>query len=211
MSSFFKSFLVIASMTMAIGTAEASVINFDDQGLTGPSVFASTTPQDVNILVGTTSVNITGGTILDNTAFLPGNTTAVYGTANFFPGGLNPLVITFSDAITNFFLDVYNGNTTDVEYVVSDNAGNSTSIVLPSNSSGGFATVGFAATGTIVSIFAKAPIKPSCCAFDFFIDNIHFNEALPTAVPLPAALPLLMGGLLGLGAVGAFRRKSTNA
>ena len=197
---------VFAMATMSL--ANASIINFDDQGLTGPCCFPSTTAETLNLTIDGVDVTITGGAILAGTANLPGNTSATYGTADFLSGGLNPITITFSTSITNFFLDVFNGNTVDVDYVVSDNAGNSAMFNLADNFSGGFETIGFAATGTVITILAMTPPQGACCAFDFFIDNIRFNEALPPdlggEVPIPGAL-LLFG--TGAAAFGAVRRK----
>lgn len=157
-------------------------------------------------------VLIQGGTILDNTAFLPGNSTAVYGTADFAGAAYtNPLVITFDSPITNFFMDIFNGNTTTVSYLVEDNMGNSTSFTLDDNTTGAFKTVGFAATGTIITVLALLPDPPGCCKWDFFIDNIHFNEDLPpelSEVPLPAALPLFLAGMAGMGWASRRRRTS---
>lgn len=193
-----KKILLAAVVLSCLSTGSmAAVLNFDDQGLTGPSFFASASPLDVNQTIGGVDVNITGGTILNNTSFLPGNTTAVYGTASFFDGGLNPIVVTFSQSITNFFLDLFNGNVQPVTYVIEDNAGNSTTVTLPSNSDGGTTTIGFAATGNKVTITGLVP-ETGNLPFDFFIDNIGFNEPLPQ-VPLPAGLPLLAGGLIALG------------
>lgn len=198
-----------ALVTLLASSASAAVLNFDDQGLTGPSLFASASPQDVNENVGGVDVTLTGGTILTNTTNLPGNATSVYGTADFFSGGLNPLTLTFSSAISNFFLDVFNGNTVEQSFEVADNAGNSAIFTLDDNLSGGFQTIGFAATGTEVTITALDTTSPGCCAFDFFVDNITFNEDLPpnlNPVPIPATLPLLFGGLALFGFVS--RRKS---
>ena len=39
-------------------------------------------------------------------------------------------------------------------------------------------------------------------------DNITFGSIDPSGIPLPAALPLLLAGLAGLGALGARRRKT---
>ncbi len=201
---------LVLGLTLATG-ASAVTLNFDDQGLTGPSLFASATPQDVNATLGGVDVTLTGGTVLSNTSFLPANSTSVYGTADFFDGGLNPLLLTFSLPIENFFLDVFNGNTVPVNYTVADNNGNARTFSLLSNQNGGFETIGLAATGTEITITAEPPTDPSCCQFDFFVDNLTFNEALPDeldtpVIPLPASLPLVIAGLAGLGFVGRRRR-----
>ena len=189
-------------------TANAVLLNFDDQGYSGPGLFSQASPLTVTEVLDGVTVEVTGGTILTNTSFLPGNATSVYGTADFFSGGVNPITVTFSENITNFFLDVFNGNTAPVEYLVSDNNGNSTQFLLPDNLSGGFETVGFAATGTVVTILALAPPPEACCDWDFFIDNINFNAPLPpdlNPIPVPAAFWLFGTFLVGL--VGFNRRR----
>lgn len=201
--------LATVAMAFVSVSAEASSINFDDQGLTGPSLFASASPLVVNETIDGVNVIISGGTVLTNTANLPGNSSSTYGTADFFTGGVNPITVVFDSAITNFFLDVYNGNTVNVDYMVSDNLGNSATFSLLDNISGGFQTIGFAATGTIVTILALAPPTGACCEFDFFIDNINFNAPLPpdlNPVPVPAAVWLFGTALIGL--VGFSRRRN---
>jgi hypothetical protein len=144
-------------------------------------------------------VRFEGGVILENTANLPANQTALYGTIQGSePTLTNPLTITFENPITNFFLDVYNGNTEDVMYRVSDNAGNSADFTLVPNLSSGNTTIGFAATGTIVTVEALSGLP----FFDFFVDNVTFNEPLPPElVPEPSSMFLVGSSLLALGVV----------
>lgn len=178
----------------------ATLINFDDQGLTGPSVFASAGPaQTLNISTVDGNVKFQGGVILDNTASLPANQTALYGTAFFGTSLSTSLTITFANPIQNFFLDVYNGQTFNVNYTVSDNAGNSSSFLLVPNLNSGTTQVGFAATGSVVTITSDAGAN-----WDFFIDNINFNAPLPGTSSVPdsgssiAILGLALTGIAGL-------------
>jgi hypothetical protein len=197
--------LFVVLLLVFAGPSSAITINFDDQGLTGPDNFAAAGPEQVlNIATGAGNVRFEQGVILENTLNLPANQTAIYGTASFGDPTLsNPLVITFANPIVNFFLDVYNGNTVDVTYRVADNAGNSSVFVLQPNLSGGQTTIGFAATGTIVTVEAISGLP----FFDFFIDNVTFNQDLPPGiVPEPGTVVLLTGSLAALALVARKRK-----
>ena len=200
-----KSCIVSSILAFAIilsSAASATVVDFEDR--TGPNVFADAIPIPQTLIYG--PATFTGGVILSNTSFLPGNTTSVYGTASFVSGMSNPLTITFSSAVTNVFFDLYNGLTTSIDYLISDNVGNSASFTLGSNSSGGHQLVGFAATGSIITI---ASTTSPTSYWDFFIDNIHYNEALPPTlnpVPEPEIYAMLGVGLGLMGWVGRRRK-----
>ena len=175
---FIKAGLILSAFTAMTLQSFGTVIDFDSQGLTGPSLFANASPipQTIPITVSGITVTFNFGVILDQTANLPANQTALYGTASFVSGMANPLVITFSQPVTNFFLNLYNGQTTDATYNVSDNNGNSQNFTLPPNLSSGNTLVGIAATGSTITI---EDISGSG-SWDFFIDNVTFNEPLPT-------------------------------
>lgn len=208
---FQKSFILPLLLAAAVvGPASAATINFDDQGLTGPSLFGG--PATPPVVIGTSAGNVTfsGGNVMTAVAFLPANQTSLYGTAYFGPGLQNPLTITFQNSITNFLVDVVNGLQQTVDYRVEDNLGNSSVFSLASNVNSGVTTIGFAAAGNVVTITS---LNGSNDTFDFFVDNIRFNLDIecgrggcnPTVVPVPAALPLFLAGALGIAGFG-FRR-----
>ena len=203
-----KVVFIIAAFAMILSSAaRADVVDFQDQ--VGPSNFNQvvTSPQTLVYNFGSLSATFTGGVILTNTSNLPANQTSLYGAADFGTGLSNPLTITFSSAVTNVFFDLYNGLTTNIDYLISDNASHSATFNLAPNLSSGTTLVGFAATGTVITI---ASTTPPTSTFDFFIDNIHFNEALPPtlAVPEPEIYAMLATGLGLMGWVGRRRKQS---
>lgn len=173
----------------AAGAAQASIINFDSIPLTGPGTYAAAgATRDLTIATsdpGAPSVSISGGTVLTNETFLPANSTSLYGTAFFgttFPAPAHAyapsIVLTFDAPISNFFLDVYNGQVFNVTYTVSDNFGHSSSFLLAPNLNSGTSQIGFAAAGSVITVTSDAGNF-----WDFSIDNIGFNQALPTTIP----------------------------
>ncbi len=199
--------VVCVALMVASRPASASVITFETLP-PGSSTFGITAAQTLvfnNYQGSGIDVTFAGGVILTSTTNLPANPTNIYGTADFGDATLaNPLTVTFSQPITNFFLDVYNGMTTDADYRLYDNNGHSAAFTLVPNTSSGQTEIGFAAAGTIVSIQG---LPENTDTWDFFIDNIHFNEDLPgVPVPEPASMMLLSSGLVGL-AVRAWRKR----
>ncbi|MEN6622347.1 MAG: PEP-CTERM sorting domain-containing protein [Smithella sp.] len=184
--------------------ASAILINFDDQGLTGSSLFGN--PMQVitinNVEGSGIDVTFSGGVILTAATYFPANRSSVYGTTNMM-NYTNPMTITFSQPVTNFFLDLYNGWPSDRTFTVSDNSGNSTTVTLPSNLASGQTLVSFAATGSIITM---QDVTVGAGSWDFLIDNIHFNEPLPK-VPLPSAVILFGPGLFGLAWIRRKMRK----
>jgi hypothetical protein len=199
-------------------TAYGTTIDFET--FTGPSTFAAAgnaTTLSIATVIG--SVSVAGGVILTNATNLPADETSIYGTAGNASnigvttgtGFLNPLTITFPVPVTNFFLDVLNGNIINVDYHLADNAGHSADFLLTPNLNSGQKTIGFAATGNIITVGATTgQSTPTGMTWDFFIDNIHFNEQLPgSQVPEPATLTLTALGLAG--AAIRRRRRSRSA
>jgi hypothetical protein len=208
---------MIGAVVLSTGlcqSARASTVDFED--LTGPTVFSNVAAPGAQTVVEGTATFI-GGVILTHTSFLPANQTSIYGTANFANANpqytipvTNPLTVTFSSPVTNFFLDVLNGNTVNVNFTVADNAGHSATFNLAPNLSSGATTIGFPATGNVITITAALT---GGGAWDFFIDNVHFNEPLPPnlTTPLPAALPLFASSLGALGLLGWRRKRKAQA
>jgi hypothetical protein len=189
-------YLLAAALVCLISgvSASADIITLEDH--TGPSVFASASALTLNYATSSGPLTITGGTILTNTSNLPADQTSVYGTAYFGNGLSNSIVMTFTSPINNFFFDLINGQTYPETFTVSDNLGNSQIFSnIPSNGNSGVALVSFATVGSVITITTADP------SWDFFIDNIGFNQATPgTATPEPGTMALLGVGILGLAA-----------
>jgi hypothetical protein len=161
-------------------SASATLITFDAQGLTGPSTFGSPNePLESIFAVPDGVATFDGGVILTKTTFLPVDQSSVYGTFQGFNS--NPITVTFPGAISNFFLDVLNGNTVPVTYELQDSTGLSRFFTLPPNVSSGAARIGFASAGSSVTITA---LTTPGGFFDFFIDNVNFNAPIPLDVDL---------------------------
>lgn len=202
---FIKTGFILSAFTAMTFQSFGTVIDFDSQGLTGPSTFAAASPipQTIAITVSGITVTFNFGVILDQATNFPANQTAVYGTASFVSGMANPMIITFSQPVTNFFMNLYNGQVSDATYSVSDNNGNSQNFNLPPNTISGQSLVGIAATGTLITI---EDITGSG-SWDFLIDNVTFNEPLPpNLVPDGGTTVGLL--LMGLTAICVFAKKT---
>lgn len=192
-------FASLVSLTLVgVGSARADIINFES--FSGPSTFGG--PPQTLTITGTSAgtVTITGGTVLTAETNLPADETTVYGTTSCC-GYSQTITLTFANPITNFFMDLYNGQIHSDTYTVSDNVGDSTMTTIAPNLSSGNALISFPAAGTMVTITTSDP------SWDFSIDNVGFNQATPGTgpVPEPASLGLVLTGVLA--AAGAVRRR----
>jgi len=195
----FKLALAAAAMAAAVSVssvAQAGIITFDAQGLTGPSYADEASAQNVTVSTTIGDVVFRGGAILTDEASLPADETSTYYTSFALSGGVDAITITFPQAISNFFLNVYNGQVYPDTFTVADNVGNSNTVTLPSNSDGGVSLVSFPAAGTVVTISTS-----DTSSFDFSIDNIGFDQATPSAAPEPSTWILLLAGLGGVGLI----------
>lgn len=184
------------------GASNASADIIDFESFSGPSVFGGA-PQTL-VIPGTSAgtVTITGGTVLTAETNLPADETTVYGTASFGSGLLPTITLTFSSPITNFFVDLYNGQTSSDTFTASDNVGDSVTDTITSNDSSGNALISFPAAGTQVTITTTDP------SWDFSIDNVGFDQATPDSTsPEPASITLMLTGSMVIGGLLLWRRR----
>jgi hypothetical protein len=209
-----KKILLLAALAVSLARpVAASTINFEDK--IGPAHFDDALAfGQLTYVVGTTTVVFNGGSLLTGESNQTSDNTSVYATANSVPGQINvtqpgltnPLVITFSQSILNFQIDIlnaYSGN-----YRMADNTGHSVDFNLATTGDL-LATRGFAAAGTQVTIEYLGPMPGFIpqnfqgLAWDFAIDNVKFNEDVVItpfgpAVPEPTTCALLGTGLAAL-------------
>lgn len=185
--------LGVLFLGMAV-SAKADTFSFSDQPA-GPSLFASSTGPH-SITEGLATFN--GGTILTGETFaaVAGNVYAtvsnsVVSTPFTF---LNPLTITFSQAVSNLSLFVVN-NDADT-YFLTDNNGKSISAAFGLNGTDGILSL---SDTNILS----ATIGTTNSGWDFALSGGSYNS--PTPTPEPGTLVMLGTGLIGL--VGIARRR----
>jgi len=215
---------LVAIASIAVGLASpaaASTITFEDK--VGPAHFDDPMAfGPLHYVVGSISVDFSGGTLLTNESNETADNSSVYATAISVPGEIlvtqpgltNPLVVTFSQNIQNFSMDIlnaYSGN-----YRMSDNQGHSTLFNLATTGDM-LVTEGFAAAGNQVTIEYLGPLPGfipanlDYFAWDFAVDNITFNEPLnnitvAAPVPEPGTIALFGTGIVAL--VARLRRKA---
>ena len=193
----YRHYLKIAAGGLGVLTtlaAHASVIDFENFAGSSSTYAGAGAPHNLSIaikdpitLAVINTVSVTGGTTLSQETFLPANRTTVYGSAFFGTGGYNPAItLTFANPITDFYLDVYNGQVFNVTYTLTDGAPTpaSRSFLLVPNLSSGTTQIGFPVVGNTVTLTSDAGNL-----WDFSIDNIHFNEGLPQALVNPPVVP----------------------
>ena len=182
---------ICLSVLFAGMVAKADIIDFETQGAAAPAAFIGVLNSPLAIGIAT----FTGGELLNHAAGGV-DQTAVYATTNASPSGgayLDPLTITFSQAVSGFSLDVTN-EFADT-YIIADNKGGSQSSAVTLNTTHNFSLSDSGITSVTVSSTSKA-------FWDFAIDNVSFTPA--AAVPEPSPLLILA---LALGTLVVLARR----
>src|SRR5581483_2046640 len=148
----------------------ATTIDFEAQGATAPAAFNATLNSPLVIGIAT----FTGGKLLKNEAGGV-DATAVYATTGFITGYTDPLVIAFSQPVSNVSLVVT--NETPDTYTLMDNLGGSVALAAGNNVNQVLSLSDIGATQ--ISIGTASPV-----GWDFAIDTVSFTPA-PTSAPEP--------------------------
>ncbi|MBV8833808.1 MAG: PEP-CTERM sorting domain-containing protein [Acidobacteriaceae bacterium] len=169
---------------LAVAAVNATTIDFEAQGTSAPSTFNTTLNSPLVIGIAT----FTGGKLLKNEAVAvppPAETSAVYATTGFLTGYTDPLVITFTQPVSNVSLIVT--NQTPDTYTLADNLGHSSSLAIGNNVNQMLSLTDTGATQ--VTIGTNATV-----GWDFAIDNVTFTVS---SAPEPNTIALMALGLAG--------------
>lgn len=188
--------VMVACAPFCIG----EVIDFEQ--FTGPSRFIEAgNATDAYIATSIGTVVFSGGVILTDPTSTPADETSLYATAgnssdiNVYPGAgfENPISIALPATVTDFSIEVINGNTIPVVYDISNGLGQAEAVTLASNTAAGEQTVRFAEAGNTVMISATTGQSvPGGMTWDFSVDNISFTAASSgiETVPEPSSILL---------------------
>ncbi len=190
-----KAFLAAATIMGVVvfgSAAQATIIDFE--GLPN-----SSTQGSITLTAGGRTVTFDNVLVYNGLSNAPADeSTVLFNAADpYSTGSAGPVMtITFDGPINNFFMNLFNGETQTVTYTVADNAGNSTTVSIDPNLSSGVSLISFPATGSIITI--TPTLIAGSPPYDYFIDNVGFDEATP-GVPEPATWAMF---LMGFGAIG---------
>ena len=217
-----------AAIVLGAGAAQAAVIDFEEfehgefvNSVTAGGVTATVTVNS-NRKNATFNQAVAFDTSLSNTAD-PDLEAPFTGPETGAPGSTNPgkvLIITqdgtanderfggtitfdFSQPINFLSFEAFDGGIFDVRSAKGDGEVFGEEVLFSDNVSGFLAVDGFDAVSTLTFTFADSGEGASGA-----IDNLTFELAdiTPAPIPVPAALPLMLAGLGGLGLVARRRR-----
>src|SRR4051794_38143324 len=157
--------MLAVAFTVASATAATTTIDFES--LSGPSEFCAPSSGPLPLGIATFS----GGAILSKVAGLPADQTTVYGTWWDCPGYAPAITISFASPVSDFSVQVMNGDGVSVSYTVASNTGMTSTQTLASNANSGMATFSIPGGG-----ITSVTITSASAFWDFFIDNVQFIE-----------------------------------
>lgn len=134
------------------------------------------------------SVSRPSGELLHAEINLLADQTGVYSTEGLFGSDTNPLVIHFAVPVDDFSVFIANGDSANQTHTVSDNLGDTVSVMLAlsGSTSNSARTVSLPGSGITTVSIASA----NADFWNFAIDNVQFD-----AVPEPDSTLLVLGGL----------------
>ena len=193
-----KSLIASASfgllLTLALAPASATIIDFEAQAANRGGNLTGIPDSPLTIGIAT----FTGGELRSGLINLPADETGVYVSEGLFGSGeTNPLVITFATPVSDFSMLVANGDAQNQTYTVSDELGDSASVILALSGSLNNAAKTVALSGSDITTVSITSANVSF--WNFAIDNVTFS-----AVPEPMSVSLV---LVGLGVAFCCRRK----
>jgi hypothetical protein len=181
-------------LTLASASASATVIDFEAQAANRGGNLTGIPDSPLTIGIAT----FTGGELRSGIINLPADETGVYASEGLFGSGeTNPLVITFATPVSDFSVLVANGDAQNQTYTVSDELGDSASVILALSGSLNNAAKTVALSGSDITTVSITSANVSF--WNFAIDNVTFS-----AVPEPMSVSLV---LVGLGVAFCCRRK----
>ncbi len=223
----FRTTAAAAAIVLGAGAAQAAVIDFEDfaNGEAINTVSAGGVTATVTTVSGRKNAKfnqaVAFDTSLSGTAD-PDLEAPFTGPETGAPGSTNPgkvLIITqdggpnderfggtvtfdFSQPINFLSFEAFDGGIFDVTSAKGDQALFAEEVLFSDNVSGFLAVDGFDGVSTLTFTFADSGEGASGA-----IDNLTFEVAdTPAPIPLPAALPMMLAGLGGLGLVARRRR-----
>ena len=182
----------------------AIMINYDDQGLIGPSYISGTpydSPEVVEVSAPALGGDVTfeNGRIFTNASGVYANNTSIYANIDYGNYSSNIITIILPTIVSNYSLEIINAVPFDIEYQVRDNGGNSHNVTIIPNSLHSNEILEI--TGNNISIIEVEAITNAVDlgysrSWAYGIDNLTINETI--VIPESASMILIGSGLMGL-------------